>query len=335
MRILIAGGAGYVGSALVPHLLDRGYKIDVVDLFWFGNSLPGDVGILEKDIFDLQVSDLSGYDEVIFLAGLSNDPMADFSPAKNFIFNASAPAYLAYIAKKAKVKRYIYASSCSVYGYTENELFDEDSPVNSSYPYGISKLQGERAVTQMVDSEFSVIALRKGTVSGYSPRMRYDLIINTMFKCAMKEGVIHVNDPAIWRPFLGIEDAAMAYTRAIEANQSLSGIYNIASGNATVGEVADLVKLAVEEEFGKKIALDIKHIKDARNYKVSIERANTILSFHPHHSVKSIVRNLINNMDKCGDWDNPKYYNIHVFKAIESKGPVGVYALPHAAGGAL
>jgi len=334
MRILIAGGAGYVGSVLIPHLLDRGYKVDVVDLFWFGNHLPSDAGVLEKDIFDLQVSDLVGYDQVIFLAGLSNDPMADFSPAKNFIFNASAPAYLAYIAKQAKVKRYIYGSSCSVYGYTENELFDETCPVNSSYPYGISKLQGERAVMQMVDSEFSVIALRKGTVSGYSPGMRYDLIINTMFKCAMKEGVIYVNDPAIWRPFLSIEDAAMAYTRAVEANESLHGIYNVASGNHTVGEIADLVKLAVEEEFGGRIALEIRHIRDARNYKVSIERAATVLSFHPHHSVKSIVRNLINNMDKCGDWDNPAYYNIQVFKALEKHGPADAYALPQAVGGA-
>src|SRR5580698_9300642 len=334
MRILIAGGAGYVGSALIPHLIDRGYTIDVVDLFWFGNSLPGDVGILEKDIFDLQVSDLSGYDQVIFLAGLSNDPMADFSPAKNFIFNASAPAYLAYIAKRAKVKRYIYASSCSVYGYTENELFDETCPVNSSNPYGISKLQGERAVMQMVDSDFSVIALRKGTVSGYSPRMRYDLLVNTMFKCAMKEGMIHVNDPAIWRPFLAIEDAVMAYTRAIEANESLNGIFNIASGNHTVGEVADLVKFAVEEEFGQKIALDIKHVRDARNYKVSIERANTILSFHPHSSVKSIVRSLISNMDKCSDWDNPRYYNIHVFKDLEDQAAGRILAVSAAAGGA-
>lgn len=334
MHILIAGGAGYVGSALIPHLLDRGYKIDVVDLFWFGNHLPDDVGILKKDIFDLQVSDLCGYDQVIFLAGISNDPMADFSPAKNFIFNASAPAYLAYIAKKAKVKRYIYGSSCSVYGYTENELFDEDCPANSSYPYGISKLQGERAVMQMVDSDFSVIALRKGTVSGYSPRMRYDLIINTMFKCAMEDGVIYVNDPAIWRPFLSIEDAVMAYTRAIEANESLHGIHNIASGNHTVGEIADLVKLSVEEEFGKKIAISIKHIRDARNYKVSIERAATILSFHPHHSVKSIVRNLIVNMDKCSDWNNPMYYNIRVFKELESRKPVEVEAVPVAVGGA-
>ncbi|HVC90965.1 MAG TPA: SDR family oxidoreductase [Acidobacteriaceae bacterium] len=321
MRILIAGGAGYVGSALIPQLLDRGCKVDVVDLFWFDNHLPSDVGILQKDIFDLAVSDLAGYDQVVFLAGLSNDPMADFSPAKNFVFNASAPAYLAYIAKKAKVKRYVYASSCSVYGYTENQLFDEESPVSSSYPYGISKLQGEQAVMQMVDSDFSVIALRKGTVSGYSPRMRFDLLINTMFKCAMKDGVIRVNDPAIWRPFLGIEDATMAYTRAIEANESLSGIYNIASGNHTIGEVADLVKLTVEEEFGKKIALDIKHIKDMRNYKVSIARAETVLSFHPHQSVKSIVRHLINNLDKCSDWDNPQYYNIQVFKGLHASEP--------------
>jgi len=319
MRILIAGGAGYIGSALIPKLLDRGYKIDVVDLFWFGNNLPDDVGTIEKDIFDLQVSDLSGYDQVIFLAGLSNDPMADFSPAKNFVFNASAPAYLAYIAKKAKVKRYIYASSCSVYGYTENQLFDEDSPVSSSYPYGISKLQGEEAVMQMVTPEFSVIALRKGTVSGDSPRMRFDLLVNTMFKCAVLEGVIRVNDPAIWRPFLAMEDATMAYTRAVEANESLSGIFNIASGNHTVGEVADLVKLTLEEELGRKIALDIKHIKDMRNYKVSIERANTILSFHPHQSVRSIVRSLLANMDKYGDLENPQYYNIRVFKELEKK----------------
>jgi nucleoside-diphosphate-sugar epimerase len=335
MRILIAGGAGYVGSALIPKLLERGYDISVVDLFWFGNNLPEQVNILHKDIFDLQTFDLSDFDQVIFLGGLSNDPMADFSPAKNFIFNASSPAYLAYIAKKAGVKRYIYASSCSVYGYTENELFDEDQPVSSSYPYGISKLQGERAVMQMVDEDFSVISLRKGTVSGYSPRMRYDLIINTMFKCAMQTGVIRVNNPAIWRPFLSIEDATMAYTRAIEANESVSGIFNIASGNHTVGEIGDLVKFTIEEELGKKVALEILHVKDVRNYKVSVERAKTILSFHPHHSVRTIVRNLIDNMDKCSDWDNPRYYNIHVFKALEQAAQPAASATPVGTGAGI
>ncbi|HVB58392.1 MAG TPA: SDR family oxidoreductase [Candidatus Acidoferrales bacterium] len=318
MKVLIAGGAGYVGSTLIPKLLDRGYKVDVVDLFWFGNHLPRQVGILNKDIFQLSVEDLETYDQVVFLAGLSNDPMAEFSPSKNFIFNAAAPAYLAYTAKKAKVKRYIYASSCSVYGYTENDLFDETRPVSSSYPYGISKLQGEQAAMQLADETFSVIALRKGTISGYSPRMRFDLIINTMFRSAVRDRVITVNNPSIWRPILSIEDAATAYIRAIEANYSISGIFNVASGNYTVGEVADLVRTAVQDRIQIRVSLNIKHIQDFRNYKVSTEKASNVLSFHPTGDVRSIVGLLVDNMEKFKDWDNPEYSNIQQFKKLES-----------------
>jgi len=318
VKLLIAGGAGYVGSTLIPKLLDRGYKVDVVDLFWFGNHLPRQAGILNKDIFQLSEEDLEPYDQVVFLAGLSNDPMAEYSPSKNFVFNAAAPSYLAYMAKKAKVKRYIYASSCSVYGYTENELYDETRPVSSSYPYGISKLQGEQAARQLADENFSVIALRKGTISGYSPRMRFDLIINTMFKSAMKDRTITINNPSIWRPLLSIQDAATAYIRAIEANHSISGVFNVASGNYTVGEVGDLVKAAIEERLGLSIHLIIKHIQDFRNYKVSLEKAKNVLSFHPSHDLKSIVVDLIDNMGKFQDWDNPLYSNISTFRSIES-----------------
>ena len=318
MKLLIAGGAGYVGSVLIPRLLERGYKVDVVDLFWFGNHLPRPVGMLNKDIFHLTVEDLEPYDQVIFLAGLSNDPMAEFSPSKNFIFNAAAPAYLGYVAKKAGVRRYIYASSCSVYGYTENELFDETRPVSSSYPYGISKLQGEQAAMQMADKDFSVISLRKGTISGYSPRMRFDLIVNTMFKCAMKDRTIVVNNPSIWRPLLSIRDAATAYIRAIEANENISGIFNVASGNYTVGEVGDMVRNAIEERTGRRVGLTINQVQDFRNYKVSVEKAKNVLSFHPADDVKSIVSNLVDNMDKCNDWDNPLYSNIRSFKDLET-----------------
>lgn len=318
MKILIAGGGGYIGSTLIPKLLDRGYRVDVVDLFWFGNHLPKEVGILNKDIFELSVEDVRPYEQVIFLAGLSNDPMAEFSPSKNFIFNAAAPAYLAYTAKNAGVKRFIYASSCSVYGYTENELYDETRPVSSSYPYGISKLQGEQAATALNDDKFSVISLRKGTVSGYSPRMRFDLIINTMFKSAVKDHVITINNPSIWRPILSIDDAATAYVRAVEANYKLSGVFNVASGNYTVGEIGDLVRAAVEERLGIRVSLDIKHIQDFRNYKVSVQKANNVLSFHATGDVKSIVATLIDNMDKFQDWDNPLYSNIQTFKKLGS-----------------
>jgi len=318
MRLLIAGGAGYVGSALIPRLLERGYLVDVVDLFWFGNSLPAETGILSKDLFDVTVDDLKEYDQVIFLAGLSNDPMAEFSPSKNFVYNAAAPAYLAYTAKRAGVRRYIYASSCSVYGYTVNELYDETKPVSSSYPYGISKLQGEQAVMNLQDEKFSVVALRKGTISGYSPRMRFDLIVNTMFKSALQNGTITINNPSIWRPILAIEDAISAYVRAIEAHESISGIFNIASGNYTVGEVGDLVKSEIEQQLDVKINLIIRHIQDLRNYKVSFEKARNVLSFHPRHEVRCIVQHLIRNLKGFSDWDNPRYSNISVFRSLEA-----------------
>lgn len=319
MKILVAGGAGYIGSALVPKLLERGYIVDVVDLLWFGNHLPPEVKIIQKDIMTLELDDLKGYDQVIFLAGLSNDPMADFSPSQNFIDNAACPAYLAFLAKKAGAKRYIYASSCSVYGYTVNELYDEESPAVSHYPYGISKLQGESASLQMQDDSFSVIALRQGTVSGYSPRMRLDLVVNTMFKTALAEKTITVNNPAIWRPVLAMQDVVSAYVRAVEANFDISGVFNVASGNYTVGEIADYVKDGVKEYLNLDTKLVIKHIQDIRNYKVSIEKAKTVLSFKPCHDVKDIVHDLYQNLEKFNDFDNPDFYNIQTFKRIKAE----------------
>jgi nucleoside-diphosphate-sugar epimerase len=317
MKILIAGGAGYIGSALIPKLLDRGYEVDVVDLLWFGNHLPKNVRIIDKDIFDLKENDIQGYQQVIFLAGLSNDPMAEFSPSKNFIYNAAAPAYLAYIAKKAGIRRFIYAGSCSVYGYTVNELYDETAPAVSQYPYGISKLQGEKAVLQLTDESFSAICFRQGTVSGYSPRMRLDLIVNTMFKTSIEKGEIVINNPSIWRPILSIEDACSAYIRAIETSDEISGIFNIASGNYTVGETADIVKYVLDEKLSLKVKLAIKHLQDFRNYKVDINKAINVLGFKPLHDVASILENLIVNKEHFSDFSNPLFYNIKIFEQLK------------------
>ncbi len=314
MRILVAGGAGYVGSVLVPMLLERGYEVDVLDLLWFGNHLPKDVKVLQKDILDLCEADLDGYEQVLFLAGLSNDPMAEFSPSQNFVFNAASPTYLAYIAKRAGVKRYIYGNSCSVYGYTTNELYDETSPTISNYPYGISKLQGEYGVLKLMDDSFSVISLRKGTICGYSPRMRLDLVINTMFKSALSLNRITVNNPAIWRPILDIRDAAYAYIRSIEANMNLGGVYNIASGNYTVGEIADSVLAGVREYLAVNPELEIKHITDLRNYKVSIKKAEEVLSFKPMFAIPDTIKQLVDNLDCFNDFDNSNYFNIEIFK---------------------
>jgi nucleoside-diphosphate-sugar epimerase len=318
MRILVAGGAGYIGSVLTPKLLARGYGVHVVDLLWFGNNLPGEVEVEQRDVLSLTEEDLRGYDQVIFVAGLSNDPMADYSPSKNFVSNAASPAYLAYLAKRAGVRRYIYGSSCSVYGSTDNELYDETSPTLSTYPYGISKLQGEFGVLQLADEDFSVIALRKGTVSGYSPRMRLDLVVNTMLKTAVAEHVINVNNPAIWRPILAMQDAVSAYVRAVECGSEVSGVFNIASGNYTLGELADEVHDAVKELLGIDARLNIKNVSDIRTYKVNCARASLRLGFKPIYEIHHIVRDLVDNLSRFRDFDNPAYYNIATFMNIDA-----------------
>jgi nucleoside-diphosphate-sugar epimerase len=319
MRILLAGGAGYLGSVLAPVLMEYGYDVEVIDLLWFGNHLPEGVKVSKKNLFDCVQEDFTRFDQIIFLAGLSNDPMAEFSPAKNFIYNAALPAFLAFHAKNAGVKRYIYASSCSVYGYTINQLYDENSPATCDYPYGISKLQGERGVFQLQDDSFSVISLRQGTVCGYSPRMRMDLIINTMFKTAMTEGRITINNPSIWRPIYHIRDAANAYIRAVQADYSISGIFNVASCNYTVGQAGDMVKYEVEKLTGKKIKLEIKNIEDFRNYKVSIEKAGIFLGFVPQYSIIDIIADLYGHREIFGDFNNDEYYNIKIFKSLPDK----------------
>jgi nucleoside-diphosphate-sugar epimerase len=314
MRILVAGGAGYIGSVLVPVLLDHGYDVDVADLCWFGNHLPAEVTMRRRDLFDCTVDDLVGYDQVIFLAGLSNDPMAEFSPALNFIHNSALPAYLAYAAKKAGVRRFVYASSCSVYGYTVNELYDETCPVKCEYPYGISKLQGERGIVQLQDESFSTIALRQGTVCGYSPRMRFDLIVNTMFRTALSTGQITINNPSIWRPILDVRDTSSAFLRAVQADPSISGVFNVASGNFTVGQIGDLVKEEIESLTGRKIKLTIRNDQDFRNYKVTCERAKLILGFLPKYSIVDIIDSLYQHLDEYGDFSSESYYNIAVFR---------------------
>jgi nucleoside-diphosphate-sugar epimerase len=319
VRIFVAGGAGYIGSYLAPILTAHGHDLHVSDLLWFGNHLPVDVQVVRRDLFECTSKDLEGFDQVLFLAGISNDPMAEFSPAKNFVFNAALPAYLALQAKRAGVRRFIYASTCSVYGNSLNQIYDEEAPTTATYPYGVSKLQGEQGVHHFQEDGFSVISLRQGTVSGYSPRMRLDLIVNTMFKSAMTERMITIDNPSIWRPVFSLSDVAIAYLRAVQADFSISGVFNVMSENCTVGHVGDLVKTEVERLTGDPIRVKIRNIDDLRNYKVSIEKARTELGFQPAASLKDIVEDLFVHRELFSDFGDDAYYNIRVFKKIEAQ----------------
>jgi nucleoside-diphosphate-sugar epimerase len=315
-NILLAGGAGYIGTELCKRLLRLDYQITVIDDLWFGNNLDPAIKLIQKDIFKVNYKDLEGFDIVIFLAGVSNDPMAEFSPSENFIQNAACPAYLSYESKRAGVKRFIYASSCSVYGYTVDELYDESSPTTCAYPYGISKLQGENGVMQLADEQFSVISLRQGTVCGYSDRMRFDLVVNTMFKNALMHGEITVNNPSIWRPIFHIQDACTAYIRAIQAPDNISGVFNVASDNYTLGQIGDVVSVEMSKLLNKEIKVHINDIKDFRNYKVSIQHAKLTLGFTPIYTVKDIIHDLFQKASNITNLEDDKFYNIKVFKSL-------------------
>lgn len=308
-KVLIAGGAGFIGSALVPRLIELGYEVKVIDLLWFGNYLP--IEVIQKDLFGCTEEDIKGFDEFIFLAGLSNDPMAEYSPAQNFISNGALPTYLAYLCKRAGVKRFIYASSASVYGFTDRLVSEYDKPV-SNYPYGISKLHGEQGVLQLQDENFSVVVLRQGTVCGYSPRVRMDLIVNTMFKSAL-EGKITVNNPNIWRPVYDIRDCVESYVKVLESNAH--GIFNIAGGNFTVLAIAYIVQKTLED-LGLEVKVEINKVPDKRNYKISCDKAEKVLKFEPQYKIADIVMDLWNHRDQMGDLNQDKYYNIRVFKNL-------------------
>ena len=314
-KILIIGGAGYIGSRLIwdlPAIFD----ITVVDCLWFGNYLPSSVKVINKNALTLEPVDVEGFDCVIFLGGLSNDPMADFSPQQNFIENTALPSYLGYICKKAGVDRFIYAGSCSVYGFTDNIPMEESIKPNPKFPYGISKLLGENAIMTLEDDNFRPISLRQGTVGGWSPRMRFDLVVNTMTKSALLEGRILVNNPNLWRPLVDIRDIVSAYKKAIEAPLELTGIFNISGKNYTVGQLGEEIHKDLTSR-GYDIDLEILDIEDMRNYKVSTTKAKTELGFttkyNPIDSVKDIFDNM--DLDKC-DFNDPKYYNIEVFTRL-------------------
>lgn len=317
MRILVVGGAGYVGSVLVPKLDKLGYNVDVIDLLWFGNNLPSNIHVIQKNAFELTVDELKEYEQVIFLAGLSNDPMAEFSPKQNFIQNCSLPSYLAYISKQAQIKRFIFASSCSIYGCASDKIYSETDEVFSSYPYGIAKIQSEFVIKNISDKNFSTICLRKGTISGYSPRMRFDIVINAMFKSAVLNNKIIVNSPNIWRPILSVEDAANAYIKSVEAPYDISGVFNVASENYKMIYLAEAVKGVLEFRFNfKDIEIEVKNIQEFRNYRVNCDYGKSVLNLKYLSKAEDIVIDLFNNIKSFNDFSDINYYNIEVFKNI-------------------
>jgi nucleoside-diphosphate-sugar epimerase len=308
MQILVTGGAGYIGSVLVRMLLETGHRVKCLDRFFFGkNSLEEAISnpnleIIKDDIRWFDPTILKNVDVVMDLAALSNDPAGELDPSKTFDINYLGRTRVARMSKEHGVKRYILASSCSVYGFNKNEgndnndddndnnaLLDETSKINPLTSYAKANAKAEEDVLLLSNSNFAVTALRFATVYGYSARMRFDLAINAMVLALFKGPKIPVmRDGRQWRPFMHIKDAAMAYKLVMDtAADKINGqIFNIGfdEQNYQILPLSELIGKSLNVDY----EIDWYGSADSRSYKVSFkkfkEMASSNNNFRPLYS---------------------------------------------------
>jgi nucleoside-diphosphate-sugar epimerase len=335
-KVLVAGGGGYVGSVLVRELLERGYEVLVLDNLYYGDEglreLSGKAEVIADDIRSCQPSVLQGVDAVVNLAGFSNDPTAAFNPRANYEINTAAAHHLASLCKQHGVPRYVYASSASLYdrglhAKDADIVQDEESDVNPEphYHYSRSKRDAERLLLPMADEDFCVTVLRKGTVHGFSPRMRYDLVVNTFVKDALSKGVLTLHHGGeMWRPVVDVHDAARAYIAVLEApREKVSGqLFNVALQNVRVSELALRMREALYS-VGVDVVIrpDYSSTTPGRCYRLSTEKIERVLDFRPQTSIEDTVVQLVKGIREYGftDFDHARYYNIRWMEQQEAE----------------
>lgn len=326
--ILVTGGAGYIGSVLVKFLIEKGYAVRVFDKLYFGDTglkqISDRIEIVQGDIRTFNESVLTGITAVIHLAALSNDPMAEFNPKANNEINTIGTKILADACKKKKIKKFIFASSCSVYDlgfYAEDYIRTEKSEVFPKAAYSVSKHEAEKTLLGMTDDNFCPVILRKGTVYGFSPRMRYDLVVNTMIKDAFISGIIKVYcGGEMWRPLVDVVDAARAYICCLEAEEKkVKGeIFNIVDKNYRILELAHRIKEALTGIKDVQIQADYSNF-NARSYRVSGTKIETVLGFKTTSPLRESVLNMVTQINnyKYTDYLNPQYYNIQWLELLD------------------
>lgn len=320
--VLVAGGAGYVGTVLVRELLARGYAVKVFDRLYFNDSGLAEVRdrieLVAGDIRYMNPAMLDGVDSVIHLAGLYNELTSEYDDGANYRMSTNATASMAFLCKGRGVKRFVFASTCAVYHSdgreTAEALLDEEADLSPKDGFARAKLDAEKLLLGMADEAFCPVVLRMGTVFGFSPRMRYDLVVNTFVKDALSRGRMNLHYRGeMWRPMLEVRDAARAYIACLEAPvEKVRGEVFNAGRNYRVSELALRVYQALRAAGeGVEIGMAAGH-KDVCNYRVSSEKVRRVLGFTPAIGVEESVANMLLEIKAAHytDFENPRYFNV-------------------------
>ena len=324
-RILVTGGCGYIGSVLVPMLLARGYQVRVYDKLYFGDEalkpVRDRIEFLAGDVRNFDPGILDGVSGVIHLGSLSNDPTAAFDPTATRTINYEGSIKLARAAKERGIEKFTFASTCAIYGFHTEGLADETFPPNPQSDYAKSKLDTDLELQSMADMNFCPVILRQATVVGYSPRMRWDLVVNAFVMHAFKTGRLDVwFGGEAWRPIVHVRDTAEAHIRCLEAPpEKVRGqIFNLVQKNYRILELAHRVRRALAD-LGMKVEVDVNYDQvDNRSYRTSGEKLTRVLGFTPAISVEDGVKEIVEALRKgqCRDFDHPIYYNMRWMKLL-------------------
>ena len=317
--ILVAGGAGYIGCVLVPRLLERGYRVRVLDRLYFGDEplapIRDQIELVTADVRDVPESAFDGVSGVINLSGLSNDPTAEFDPEANWQMNAIGTETLARRCLDRGIDRYVFASSCSLYDGLPPGMHDEDAPIEPRAAYATSKQYGESALLKLVDEGLTPVILRNGTVYGWSPRMRFDLVVNTFVKDALLGGRLLLHGGGwVWRPLVDINDVSDAMIAAYEAPaEKVRGeIFNVLHSNYQIRELAMLVAGTVRMTGREVEIVEAPAPALMRDYECSNAKLSTTLGFRPGRSVLEAATDLVARLEAAdkADLTHPRHYNI-------------------------
>jgi nucleoside-diphosphate-sugar epimerase len=330
LKVLLTGHRGYIGSVLAPLLRDRGHEVVGLDSDLFAGcdfSPTENFPMLKLDLRDVQVDHLVGFDAVLHLAALSNDPLSDLDPTLTYDINHKASVRLAALAKQAGVPRFIFSSSCSLYGAAGDKFLDETAGFNPVTAYGESKVLVERDVRPLADEKFSPTFLRNATAYGVSPRLRGDLVVNNLVGYAFTQGEVFIkSDGTPWRPLVHLRDISAAFIAVLESPRDLvhNESFNVGqtTENYRIREVADMVQEIVP---GSTIIYAADGGPDARCYRVDCSKiARTLPNFKPQWTVRRGIEELYQAYSANGmllsDLEGDRYIRIATIRRLTSEG---------------